>query len=339
MINNIAEIKDDILMSIKDIESVEQLQTIRVKYLGRSGILTNLLKDLKNVNPQDRPLYGKLLNDTQRFIEQNIDTVMEKLLSRDKLLREKSESIDVSFSKITAKRGALHPLTKVKNEIINIFIGLGFSVEEGPEIEYTKYNFELLNIAADHPARAFADSFYITNDIMLRTQTSGIQARVMEKQTPPIKIVCPGKVYRPDADATHSPMFQQIEGLYVDKSVSLADLKYTLELFAKEFFDKDTKVRFRPSYFPFTEPSVEVDLSCAMCHGKGCFLCKNTGWLELLGAGVVNPIVLENCGIDSTVYSGYAFGIGIERATMVKYGIPDMRLLFENDIRMLEQFK
>ncbi|MGI6136289.1 MAG: phenylalanine--tRNA ligase subunit alpha [Christensenellales bacterium] len=339
MINNIAEIKDDILMSIKDIESVEQLQTIRVKYLGRSGILTNLLKDLKNVNPQDRPLYGKLLNDTQRFIEQNIDTVMEKLLSRDKLLREKSESIDVSFSKITAKRGALHPLTKVKNEIINIFIGLGFSVEEGPEIEYTKYNFELLNIAADHPARAFADSFYITNDIMLRTQTSGIQARVMEKQTPPIKIVCPGKVYRPDADATHSPMFQQIEGLYVDKSVSLADLKYTLELFAKEFFDKDTKVRFRPSYFPFTEPSVEVDLSCAMCHGKGCFLCKNTGWLELLGAGVVNPIVLENCGIDSTVYSGYAFGIGVERATMVKYGIPDMRLLFENDIRMLEQFK
>ncbi len=339
MINNIAEIKDDILMSIKDIESVEQLQTIRVKYLGRSGILTNLLKDLKNVNPQDRPLYGKLLNDTQRFIEQNIDTVMEKLLSRDKLLREKSESIDVSFSKITAKRGALHPLTKVKNEIINIFIGLGFSVEEGPEIEYTKYNFELLNIAADHPARAFADSFYITNDIMLRTQTSGIQARIMEKQTPPIKIVCPGKVYRPDADATHSPMFQQIEGLYVDKSVSLADLKYTLELFAKEFFDKDTKVRFRPSYFPFTEPSVEVDLSCAMCHGKGCFLCKNTGWLELLGAGVVNPIVLENCGIDSTVYSGYAFGIGVERATMVKYGIPDMRLLFENDIRMLEQFK
>lgn len=339
MINTIAEIKDDVLMSIKDIESVEQLQTIRVKYLGRSGILTNLLKDLKNVNPQDRPLYGKLLNDTQRFIEQNIDTVMEKLLTRDKLLREKSESIDVSFSKVTAKRGALHPLTKVKNEIINIFIGLGFSVEEGPEIEYTKYNFELLNIAADHPARAFADSFYITNDIMLRTQTSGIQARVMEKQTPPIKIVCPGKVYRPDADATHSPMFQQIEGLYVDKSVSLADLKYTLELFAKEFFDKDTKVRFRPSYFPFTEPSVEVDLSCAMCHGKGCFLCKNTGWLELLGAGVVNPIVLENCGIDSTVYSGYAFGIGVERATMVKYGIPDMRLLFENDIRMLEQFK
>lgn len=339
MINTIAEIKDDVLMSIKDIESVEQLQTIRVKYLGRSGILTNLLKDLKNVNPQDRPLYGKLLNDTQRFIEQNIDTVMEKLLTRDKLLREKSESIDVSFSKVTAKRGALHPLTKVKNEIINIFIGLGFSVEEGPEIEYTKYNFELLNIAADHPARAFADSFYITNDIMLRTQTSGIQARVMEKQTPPIKIVCPGKVYRPDADATHSPMFQQIEGLYVDKSVSLADLKYTLELFAKEFFDKDTKVRFRPSYFPFTEPSVEVDLSCAMCHGKGCSLCKNTGWLELLGAGVVNPIVLENCGIDSTVYSGYAFGIGVERASMVKYGIPDMRFLFENDIRMLEQFK
>ena len=339
MINNIAEIKDDVLMSIKDIESVEQLQTIRVKYLGRSGILTNLLKDLKNVNPQDRPLYGKLLNDTQRFIEQNIGTVMDKLLSRDKLLREKSESLDVSFSKVTAKRGALHPLTKVKNEIINIFIGLGFSVEEGPEIEYTKYNFELLNIAADHPARAFADSFYITNDIMLRTQTSGIQARVMEKQAPPIKIVCPGKVYRPDADATHSPMFQQIEGLYVDKSVSLADLKYTLELFAKEFFDKDTKVRFRPSYFPFTEPSVEVDLSCAMCHGKGCSLCKNTGWLELLGAGVVNPIVLENCGIDSTIYSGYAFGIGVERATMVKYGIPDMRLLFENDIRMLEQFK
>lgn len=339
MINLIEAIKSRAKELINTACTVRDLNDIRIKFLGRSGELTELLKKLKNIEPSERPYMGKLLNETQHLLEQSINEALVFISEKEKKEREKSEVLDVSYSIISPKQGSLHPLTKVKNEIVDIFLGLGFSVEEGPEIEKVKYNFELLNIDSDHPARDFRDSFYLSDKILLRTQTSGIQARIMEKQSPPIKIICPGKVYRPDADATHSPMFQQIEGLYVDKNVSLADLKYVLELFAKKFFDVSTQVRFRPSYFPFTEPSVEVDLSCAMCHGNGCSLCKGTGWLELLGAGVVNPKVLENCGIDSSIYSGYAFGIGVERATMVKYGLPDMRILFENDVRMLEQFR
>ncbi|NLT18272.1 MAG: Phenylalanine--tRNA ligase alpha subunit [Firmicutes bacterium ADurb.Bin080] len=339
MEDSILALLDNAKKEIVASNSTSFVNEVRVKYIGRTGLLTSMLKDLKNFPSQDRPAIGKLLNDARIAIENLISQKTAELIVEEQKQKEYNETLDISLSLPSYKRGVLHPLSIVKNEIIDIFTGLGFSIEDGPEIELSKYNFELLNIPADHPSRAFCDSFYISDDILLRTQTSGIQARVMEKTLPPIKIICPGKVYRPDDDATHSPMFQQIEGLYVDKNVSLADLKSVLQLFAKKFFSESTKVRFRPSYFPFTEPSVEVDLSCAMCGGAGCSLCKGTGWLELLGAGVVNPIVLDNCGIDSSIYSGFAFGIGIERATMVKYGIPDMRILFDGDVRYIDQFR
>ena len=233
----------------------------------------------------------------------------------------------------------MHPCTLVANEIVEIFTSLGFTLGQGPEIELDKFCFQMLNIPPDHPARDMQDTFYITDDILLRTHTSSVQARTMLNTKPPIRIICPGKVYRPDDDATHSPMFQQIEGLVVDEKVTLCDLKGLLETFAKRLFDSNTKVRFRPSFFPFTEPSVEVDLTCSVCHGKGCRICKGTGWIEILGAGVVNPKVLENCSIDSKKYKGLAFGMGVERVAMIKYGIPDMRILFENDVRFLKDFK
>lgn len=316
-----------------------ELNNLRVKYLGKSGEVTALLKQLKDVPKEEKPAVGKLINDVRIKMEEALYKAETAVRERERLNREAQEALDVTLSIPDAEQGALHPLTIVKNEILDIFCGMGFSVADGPEIEYAKYNFELLNIPSDHPARDFADSFYINPEILLRTQTSCVQARTMETQKPPIRIVCPGKVYRPDDDATHSPMFQQMEGLVIDKHVTLADLKGILEEFAKKFFNPSTKVRFRPSYFPFTEPSVEVDLSCAMCGGKGCRLCKGTGWIEILGAGVVNPAVLEMCGIDPHEYSGLAFGMGIERATMIKYAIPDMRLLFDNDVRYSKQFK
>lgn len=316
-----------------------ELYEVKVKYLGKSGELTGLLKALKELPPEEKPVAGKLLNDARISLENAFAEAEVRIRLDERKNREKAEALDVTLSKPHTERGALHPLTLVKNDILKIFTGMGFTVADGPEIEYAYYNFEALNIPADHPARDSADTFYISPEILLRTQTSCVQAREMEKGKLPIRIVCPGKVYRPDDDATHSPMFQQIEGLVVDKHVTLADLKGVLEEFAKKFFSVDTKVRFRPSFFPFTEPSVEVDLSCAMCGGAGCRLCKGTGWIELLGAGVVNPAVLEKCGLDSSEYSGFAFGIGIERACMVKYGVPDMRLLFDNDVRYLRQFK
>ena len=327
------------LEAIENAAVSSELNDIRVKYLGKAGEITALLKSLKDVPPQEKPAIGKLVNDVRVKIETALQAKMQAIAIAERKAIEEKERLDVTLSMKEEEQGALHPLTLVKNDMLNIFIGLGFSVADGPEIEYTKYNFENLNIPQDHPARDFGDSFYISPEILLRTQTSCVQARVMEESKPPIRIVCPGKVYRPDDDATHSPMFQQIEGLVVDEHITLADLKGTLEEFAKKFFSKETKVRFRPSYFPFTEPSVEVDLSCAMCGGKGCRLCKGTGWIELLGAGVVNPAVLDMCGIDSKKYSGYAFGVGVERATMIKYSIPDMRLLFDNDVRYSKQFK
>ena len=249
-----------------------------------------------------------------------------------------SEKIDITLSNDT-EIGSVHPLTLVKNEIVDIFIGLGFSVQDGPEIETDFFNFQALGIPLDHPARDMQDSLYVSEKLLLRTQTSTMQARTMLSTKPPIRIVCPGKVYRADDDASHSPLFNQVEGLVVDKNVSLSQLKGTLEMFAQKFFGKETKVRFRPSYFPFTEPSVEVDCTCSVCGGKGCRLCKGTGWIEVLGAGVVNPVVFENCGIDPKVYSGYAFGFGVDRMAMIKYGIPDIRLLYENDVRFLKQYK
>ncbi|MBO7155800.1 MAG: phenylalanine--tRNA ligase subunit alpha [Clostridia bacterium] len=327
------------LEAVANAKNSQELNDIRVKYLGKSGEVTSLLKSLKDVPNAEKPAMGKLINDVKVKIEGALTQAEATIALAERKATEEKERLDVTLSKDNLEQGALHPLTLVKNEMLNIFMGLGFSVADGPEIDYTKYNFELLNIPQDHPARDFGDSFYINPEILLRTQTSCVQARVMEVTKPPIRIVCPGKVYRPDDDATHSPMFQQLEGLVVDEHITLADLKGTLEQFAKKFFSSSTKVRFRPSYFPFTEPSVEVDLSCAMCGGKGCRLCKGTGWIELLGAGVVNPAVLDACGIDSKKYTGYAFGVGIERATMIKYSIPDMRLLFDNDIRYAKQFK
>ncbi len=321
----------------------KELNDLRVKYVGKSGEITSLMKSLKDVPADKRPLIGKFINELKTFFENAISEREAHIAEKEREEREARESLDVTLTppavSAAARAGALHPLTLVRNDIVKIFTGMGFTIVDGPEVEYTKYNFGLLNIPEDHPARDPADSFYITPDILLRSQTSCVQARTMETMAPPFRIVCPGKVYRPDEDATHSPMFQQIEGLVVDKHVTLSDLKAVLEEFARKFFSQDTKVRFRPSFFPFTEPSVEVDLSCAMCGGKGCRLCKGTGWLELLGAGVVNPAVFDMCGIDSSVYSGFAFGIGIERAAMIKYGIPDMRLLFDNDVRILEQFR
>ena len=327
------------LDAVAGAKSSQELNDVRVKYLGKSGEVTALLKSLKDVPNAEKPAMGKLINDVKVKIDSALAQREATIALAERKAIEEKERLDVTLSMKEEEQGALHPLTLVKNDMLNIFIGLGFSVADGPEIEYTKYNFENLNIPQDHPARDFGDSFYISPEILLRTQTSCVQARVMEESKPPIRIVCPGKVYRPDDDATHSPMFQQIEGLVVDEHITLADLKGTLEEFAKKFFSKETKVRFRPSYFPFTEPSVEVDLSCAMCGGKGCRLCKGTGWIELLGAGVVNPAVLDMCGIDSKKYSGYAFGVGVERATMIKYSIPDMRLLFDNDVRYSKQFK
>ena len=327
------------LDAVASAKSSQELNDVRVKYLGKSGEVTALLKSLKDVPNAEKPAMGKLINDVKVKIDSALAQAEATIALAERKAIEEKERLDVTLSKDNLEQGALHPLTLVKNEMLNIFMGLGFSVADGPEVDYTRYNFELLNIPQDHPARDFGDSFYINPDILLRTQTSCVQARVMEVTKPPIRIVCPGKVYRPDDDATHSPMFQQLEGLVVDEHITLADLKGTLEEFAKKFFSPSTKVRFRPSYFPFTEPSVEVDLSCAMCGGKGCRLCKGTGWIELLGAGVVNPAVLDACGIDSKKYTGYAFGVGIERATMIKYSIPDMRLLFDNDIRYAKQFK
>lgn len=333
----------EVVRQMDELENAEkrELEDFRVKHFGKSGDITSLTRLIGSAAPEVRRTLGAIVNDIRSTFELAFSLVEKNVSEREEAKRIQAEKVDVTLSKNAFREGigGLNPISVVKNDIVSIFAGMGFSVVDGPEIEYTKYNFELLNIPADHPARDPGDSFYINPEIMLRTQTSCVQARTMETTVPPIRVVCPGKVYRPDEDATHSPMFHQIEGLVVDEHVTLKDLKAVLEQFAKRFFSADTAVRFRPSFFPFTEPSVEVDLSCAMCHGAGCRLCKGTGWLELLGAGVVNPAVLDMCGIDSSIYSGFAFGIGLERAAMVKYGIPDMRLLFDNDVRILAQFK
>lgn len=311
----------------------------KVKFLGKNGEITALLKGLKDCSPEEKPTMGKLINSLRQSVDELISCQEQKVAELEKQERLKAEAVDISLDLPSRGMGALHPITKTINEIVDIFMSLGFNVKEGPEVELDYYNFEALNIPSDHPARDMQDTFYIINDILLRTQTSAVQVREMEQQKPPIRVLCPGKVYRSDDDATHSPMFHQIEGLVIEENITLCDLKGLLETFAKSLFSPSTKVRFRPSYFPFTEPSVEVDLSCTVCGGKGCRLCKGTGWIEVLGAGIVNPAVLEYSGIDSKKYSGLAFGMGVERAAMIKYGIPDMRILFENDTRFLRQYK
>lgn len=330
-----AEARED-LRRIIDSRSFHE---IKMKYLGRAGKVTALLKRLKEVVAEDRPVLGKHINDLRIKLEEQFAKAESRVKEQELSERLAFERIDVTLPGRRTTRGALHPVTRVKNQLIDIFSGMGFEIFEGPEIENEYYNFTALNTPADHPARDMQDTFYVTDEFLLRTQTSAGQIRLMEKKKPPIKMLSPGRVFRSDDDATHSPMFHQMEGLVVDRHITLCDLQGMLDEFARVMFSETSKTRLRPSYFPFTEPSVEVDVSCHACGGKGCSLCKGTGWIEVLGAGMVNRRVLENCGIDPDEYSGFAFGMGIERIAMLKYGINNIKLLTENDVRFLEQFK
>lgn len=317
----------------------KQIEEIRVKYLGKKGELTSLLKQMGGLSPEERPKMGQLVNDAKAKVESLIAERRARLKEKATELKLKAETIDITLPEKEVNRGGLHPLSIVTNDLIDIFQSMGFDVLDGPEVETDFYNFECLNVPADHPARDMQDTFYLADKILLRTQTSAAQIRTMENRKPPIRIICPGRVFRADeVDATHSPVFHQLEGLVVDKGVTMCDLMGVLEQFAHEIYGKDVKVRFRPSFFPFTEPSVEVDVSCTECGGEGCRVCKGEGWIEILGAGMVHPNVLRSCGIDPDVYSGFAFGIGIDRITTTRYKISDIRLLFENDKRFLEQF-
>ena len=324
---------------ISEAFSGKLLNDVRVDLLGKSGKVTSLMKGMKDVAPELRPKIGQMVNELRNKIEESIAAREAELKQKELAEKLAAESIDVTLPGKVPAEGALSPITLVKNLLIDAFTGVGFEVYEGPEIELDKINFQLLNIPEDHPARDMQDTFYITDNILLRTHTSPGQVRVMTSKQPPIKVLCPGRVYRSDDDATHSPIFHQIEGLVIDKNVSLCDLKGSLEEILKRIFNADIKTRLRPSYFPFTEPSVEIDVSCFECGGKGCKLCKGTGWIEVLGAGMVNRRVLEMCGIDPDVYSGYAFGIGLERIAMLKYHIPDIRMIFDGDLRFTKQFK
>lgn len=319
--------------------SMEELEGIRIKYMGKKGELTAVLKGMGKLSKEERPVIGALANEIRQKLEEELESRKTALQAELEAARLEEEVIDVTMPGRKNSEGKLHPLTQVMDEIKRIFIGMGFSIAEGPEVEYDYYNFEALNIPKNHPARDTQDTFYIEDNIVLRTQTSPMQVRVMEKTKPPIRIIAPGKVYRSDTvDATHSPVFHQIEGLVVDKDVTMADLKGTLEMFVKSLYGDSTRVRFRPHHFPFTEPSAEMDISCFNCGGKGCSVCKGEGWIEILGCGMVHPKVLANCGIDPEEYSGFAFGVGLERIAMGKYDINDLRLFFENDLRFLKQF-
>ncbi|MBR6559045.1 MAG: phenylalanine--tRNA ligase subunit alpha [Clostridia bacterium] len=320
-------------------EPSADLEAIRIKYLGKKGELTAVLRGMGALTPEERPIVGAVANEVRAFIENAIAVKVEEQKKGALLDKLKAERIDITMPGDKIIAGRRHPLAQVRREMEDIFIGMGFSVVEGPEVEYDYYNFQALNIPENHPARDTQDTFYITDNILLRSQTSPVQVRTMEKQKPPIRVISPGRVYRSDAvDATHSPLFHQLEGLVVDKGITMGDLKGMLETFAKTMFGESTKIRFRPHHFPFTEPSAEVDVSCFVCGGKGCRLCKNEGWMEILGAGMVHPNVLRGCNIDPEEYSGFAFGMGIERIVMTKYNIDDMRLLYENDMRFLGQF-
>ena len=339
MNDDVVKIKNNSLKEIEQVESINELNDIKVKYLGKKGELTLLLRQMGSLSPEERPKFGSLINEVRDELESKISEKEKELKEKELRNRLITEKIDVTEPSKKIKLGALHPITQTINEVEEIFLGMGYQIADGPEVEKAIYNFDKLNTPPDHPARDLQDTFYVTDDILLRSQTSPVQARVMEQQKPPIKIICPGAVYRSDSvDATHSPVFHQIEGLVVDKEVSMADLKGTLEMFTKKCLGENTRIRFRPHHFPFTEPSAEADVSCFVCGGKGCRVCKGEGWIELLGCGMVHPKVLSNCGIDPNEYTGFAFGFGVERIAMAKFGIEDMRLLFENDVRFLKQF-
>ncbi len=335
------ELRDASVTAIEQADSVEALENLRVKYLGKKGELTAILKQMGGLSEQERPVVGQLANEVREALSAAIDEKRAALGKKLMELRLKTEAIDVTIPGKSVVIGKKHPLNTVLDEVKDIFISMGFTIAEGPEVEYSKYNFDKLNHAEGHPARDRQDTFYFTDDdkVLLRTQTSPVQVRVMETQPLPIRVISPGRVYRKDeVDATHSPMFHQIEGLVVDKGITMGDLKGTLNTMVKKLYGEDTVTRFRPHHFPFTEPSCEVDVQCFECGGKGCRVCKGEGWIELLGAGMVHPKVLEGCGIDTKVYSGFAFGSGLERMTMRRFKISDLRLVYENDVRFLNQF-
>ena len=332
-------LKSEALKAITEAKDEKQIDEIRIKYLGKKGELTAILKQMGSLAPEERPIMGQLVNKAKSELEDAVTAAAEsfKAAAADKKLQ--AETLDITMPSKPAVKGGLHPLNIVLNELIDIFAGMGFKVFEGPEVETDYYNFTALNTPQDHPARDMQDTFYLAENLLLRTQTSAAQIRTMKNRKPPIKIICPGRVYRADeVDATHSPVFHQIEGLVVDKNITMCDLKGVLEQFAHEIYGKETEVKFRPSFFPFTEPSVEVDVTCSECRGKGCRVCKGSGWIEILGAGMVHPRVLKACGIDPEEYSGFAFGIGLDRLTTTRYKVSDIRLLFENDLRFLKQF-
>ncbi|MFR8103740.1 MAG: phenylalanine--tRNA ligase subunit alpha [Clostridia bacterium] len=339
MKEQIETIKQNAMNQIAEAKDLTSLNEVRVKYLGKKGELTQVLRGMGGLSPEEKPVIGALVNTVRDEIELAIEKVEKELKNKELLEKLKSETIDVTMPSKKTELGSIHPITKIYQEIEDVFVGLGYEIADGPEVELAIYNFDKLNTPKDHPARDSQDTFYINEDIVLRSQTSSVQARVMETRKPPIKIICPGTVYRSDSvDATHSPVFHQIEGLVVDKNITMADLKGTLETFAKKCLGENTVIRFRPHHFPFTEPSAEVDVSCFVCGGKGCKTCKGEGWIELLGCGMVHPNVLRNCGIDPDEYSGFAFGFGADRVAMAKFGIDDLRLLYENDVRFLKQF-
>lgn len=332
------KIKRDALLALESAKEAAEVNQIRVAYLGKKGQLTAILRGMGQLSQDQRPVLGKLANEVREVIEGSIEQRLKEIEKEHLNVQLEKESVDITMPGRAVRRGHQHPLTIVMDEIKRIFIGFGYSVVEGPEVELDYYNFEALNLPPDHPARDLHDTFYITDSILLRTHTSPVQIRVMEKQKPPVRIITPGKVYRRDADVSHSPMFHQVEGLVIDENITFGDLKGTLTVFVRELFGQDRGVRFRPHYFPFTEPSAEMDISCIICNGKGCRLCSNTGWIEILGAGMVDPRVLRMVNYDSTRYGGFAFGLGVERIVMLKYGIDDIRLLFDNDMRFLKQF-
>lgn len=332
-------IKEAAFNEISAAEKSGTLEEIRVKYLGKKGELTTILRGMGSLTPEERPVVGKLVNEAKSEVEEKLEAAIKNIKEKEKNAKLASEIIDISLPGKKNIIGKRHPLDLTLERMKEIFISMGFNIEDGPEVELDHYNFEALNIPKNHPARSEQDTFYINDNLVLRTQTSPIQIRTMESQEPPIKMISPGKVYRSDAvDATHSPIFYQMEGLVIDKGVTFADLKGTLELFAKKMFGDKVVTKFRPHHFPFTEPSAEMDATCFVCEGKGCRVCKGSGWIEILGCGMVHPNVLRNCGIDPEVYSGFAFGFGVDRMVMLKYGIDDIRALYESDMRFLNQF-
>ncbi len=339
MRQKLEKISTDAEEAIQNASSERALEDVRIRFLGKKGELTAILKMMGGLSPEERPAMGQLANEVRAQIEEKLHAAAETVKQKELEQRLKLEKVDITMDGKRRELGRVHPLSATLEKLEEIFTGLGFTVVEGPEVETEYYNFEALNVPKDHPARDMQDTFYITDDLLLRTQTSAAQIRSMENIKPPIRIICPGRVYRSDdVDATHSPVFHQVEGLVVDKGVTMCDLKGTLEVMVREIYGSDAKVKFRPSFFPFTEPSVEVDVSCPECGGKGCRVCKGAGWIEILGAGMVHPRVLAGCGIDPDVYSGFAFGIGLDRLTTTRHKVSDIRLLFENDMRFLKQF-